>query len=83
MTASFDVWERMKSSAQKMPNRALSSMPSPARKTPFRAERFTMSASRSPSARDSRALTPTAVPVAMPIMMFCTGKASETALSAS
>ena len=53
------------------------------KKTPFTAVRFTFSRSPWPRLRASRALTPTAVPTLTAIIRFCTGKARDTAFSAS
>ena len=54
-----------------------------ARKMPFTAARLALSWFFSPRLRDSRALMPTPVPTLTAIIRFCTGKARETAFSAS
>ena len=76
------VWERKNRSEQVRPSRAESTKPTTARKTPLLATRSARSRSPAPSARPIRALTPTAVPVARPIIRFCAGNASDTAVSA-
>ena len=53
-----------------------------ARKMPFSAVLLARSWSFSPRLLDSRALTPTPVPTPTAIIMFCSEKASETAVSA-
>ena len=53
------------------------------RNSPFIAVRSALAWLPSPRLLDSRALMPTPVPTATAIIRFCTGKASDTAFSAS
>ena len=73
------VWERINAFAPKIPNSATSSQQQKQRKIAVPVTRFASSGSFLPKARDTRVLTPTPVPVARPIMMFCAGNASESA----
>lgn len=49
---------------------------------PFSAAAFASSKRRSPSLRESSELMPMPVPMPTAMMRFCTGKASDTAVSA-
>ena len=76
------VWERKNRSAQVRPSTAEMRKPTTAKKTPLLATRSARSRICAPRARPIRALTPTAVPVARPIIRFWAGKARDTAVSA-
>ena len=67
----------------KMPKSAKAAALSTIRNTPFVAVRLASSKFFSPSLRERMALTPTAVPTEMAIIIACTGKARETAVRAS
>ena len=62
-----------------MPKSATSSQQHSERNTAVPATRPASCVSRRPSARETSVLTPTPVPVPRPIMMFCAGKASDSA----
>ena len=82
MMLSTCVWERKNRLEQVRPSKAEMTKPTTARKMPLLATRSARSRIPAPSARPIRALTPTAVPVARPIIRFWAGKASDTAVSA-
>ena len=76
------VWAAKNIRAKNAARIAQMAKPTPARNTPFVAMWLARSRSPAPSARPISAFTPTAVPVARPIIRFCAGNASETAVSA-
>ena len=82
MMFSIWVWERKNRSEQVAPKRAEMTKPTSASSMPWLATLSARSRCPAPSARPIRALTPTAVPVARPIIRFWAGKANETAVSA-
>ena len=78
-----DVCTSKKNLEPTRPSTAKTSALTRARKIPFLAMVFACSNFFSPRLLESRALIPTPVPVATAIIRFCTGKARETAVSAS
>ena len=79
---SICVWERKNRSEQVAPSSAEMAKPTSASRMPWLATLSARSRCPAPSARPIRALTPTAVPVASPIIRFWAGKAKDTAVSA-
>ena len=73
------VWAAKNIRAKNAARIAQMAKPTPARNTPFVAMWLARSRSPAPSARPISAFTPTAVPVARPIIRFCAGNASESA----
>ena len=82
MISGTRVCDAMKARLPHRPNARKSRYPTRARNTPFSAALRTRGRSPSPNARDKSAFTPTAVPLATPIIRFCAGNASDTAVSA-
>ena len=76
---SMSVCEWIKASAKKMPKIAMTAQQHRQRNMLLPATRLASLPSRLPSARESSVETPTPVPVAKPMRMFCAGNASESA----